>query len=190
MSNYFQNSIDHIMAELGRIELMIQFHLRNMRRDNGNSASKPLKGLYISETEIDSIVNTTIDMKEEEISSSLEQDLHRLLDSLDQLKKDISVKEEESLRRGITLRLCVLKQLFQLSEFDIDVLLVCLLSETNQKYQQVYAYLQDDVTQKTPTVNMVLALLCKSLPEMLEHRDAFLPDAPLTKNQMIHLRHQ
>ena len=184
MSDCFQNNIDHIMAELGRIELMIQYKLRNIRRDNGNSTNNSLQGLYISEKEIDTIIDTASYMNEEETPSS--QELH-LVDSLNQLKKDISVKEEESLRRGITLRLCVLKRLFQLSAFDIDVLLICLLPEINLKYQQVYAYLQDDVTQKSPTVNLVLELLCKSLPEMLEHRNAFLPDASLTKNQIIHL---
>ena len=187
MSDYFQNNIDHIMAELGRVELLIQFHLRNVRRNNENSKNNTLQGLYISETEIDTIINTAGQMKEEEIASSQDPDLYRLVDSLDQLKNDISVKVKESLRRGITLRLYSLKQLFQLSEFDIDVLLLCLLPEINLKYQQVYAYLQDDVTQKSPTVNLVLELLFKSFPEMLEHRNAFLPGASLTKNQIINL---
>ena len=187
MSDYFQNNIDHIMAELGRVELLIQFHLRNVRRNNENSKNNTLQGHYISETEIDTIINTAGQMKEEEIASSQDPDLYRLVDSLDQLKNDISVKVKESLRRGITLRLCALKQLFQLSEFDIDVLLLCLLPEINLKYQQVYAYLQDDVTQKSPTVNLVLELLCKSFPEMLEHRNAFLPGVSLTKNQIINL---
>ncbi len=187
MSDYFQNSIDHIMAELGRIELMIQFHLKNVRRNNGNNTNNTLQGLYISETEIDTIINTANHVNEKDKPSSHDPDLYRLVDSLNQLKNDISVKEEESLRRGITLRLCVLKQLFQLSEFDTDILLVCLLPEINLKYQQVYAYLQDDVTQKSPTANLVLELLCKSFPEMLEHRDAFLPGASLTKNQIINL---
>lgn len=186
MSDCFQNSIDHIMAELGRIELLIQNKLRNSRRDNG-STNNQLQGLYISEKEIDNIVKTASYMKEEETPSSQEPDHLHLVDSLNQLKKDISVKEEESIRRGITLRLGVLKRLFQLSAFDIDVILVCLLPEINLKYQQVYAYLQDDVTQKSPKVNLVLELLCESLPEMLSHRKAFLPDAPLTKDQIIHL---
>ncbi|MBN2075952.1 MAG: AAA family ATPase [Dehalococcoidales bacterium] len=175
------------MAELGRIELMIRSKLRNMRRDNGNSTNNTLQGLYISDKEIDSIVNTVSYMKEEETPLSLDPDPHQPVDTLNQLKTDISVKEKESLCRGIALRLCTLQQLFQLSEFDIEVLLVCLLPEINLKYQQVFAYLQDDVTQKSPTVNLVLELLCKSLPEMLEHRDAFLPGASLTKNQIINL---
>ncbi len=176
MSKYFQNSIDHVMAELGRAELMVQNKLRNIRKDSGSGTKNKLPGLYISEQEIDTIASTASYLDEEKSAPSQEQD---------QLKTDISMKEKESLRRGITLRLCDLKRLFRLSDFDTDVLLLCLLPEINLKYQQVYAYLQDDVTQKSPTVNLVLELLCKSLPEMLEHRSAFLPGASLTKNQII-----
>ena len=187
MSDYFQNSIDHVMAELGRIELVIQHKLKDMRRDNGNSSNSNFQGLYISEKEIDTLVNRASYMRKEENHSSQGPASLHLVDSLNQLEKDISGKEEESLRLGITLRLCVLKQLFQLSAFDIDVLLVCLLPEIDLKYQQVYAYMQDDVTQKSPTVNLVLELLCNTLPEMLEHRNAFLPEASLTRNQLIYL---
>ena len=74
-----------------------------------------------------------------------------------------------------------------MSSFDIDTLLVCLLPEIDLKYQRIYAYLQDDVTQKSPTVDLVLKLLCKSFPEMLKHREAFSAGAPLMKYQLIKL---
>ena len=52
MSDYFQNSKDHIMAELGRIELMIHFKLRSIQGDNGDNTNNEFQGLYISEQEI------------------------------------------------------------------------------------------------------------------------------------------
>ena len=58
MSDYFQNNMDHIMAELGRIELMIQLHLTNVWRDNGNSSNNILQEFNIFKKQIDTIINT------------------------------------------------------------------------------------------------------------------------------------
>jgi len=131
MSDYFKNSIDHIMAELGLIELKLDSKLRSIQRDDRTSTNNQIQGLYVSEKEIDSIVNIASYMKEEKVSSSQEPEPVQLVDSLVQLKNSISAKKKESLRRGITLKLGILEELFQLSAFDIDVLLLCLLPEIN-----------------------------------------------------------
>jgi hypothetical protein len=56
-----------------------------------------------------------------------------------------------------------LQELFQLSPLDLDVLLICLAPELDLKYEKLYAYLQDDVTKKRPSVDLCLTLLCPSL---------------------------
>jgi SpoVK/Ycf46/Vps4 family AAA+-type ATPase len=186
MSDYFQNSIDHIMAELSRIELKLHLKILSTRRDDHGSIKDEFQGLCISEKDIEAIIGTADYQSGRDVSTSREPVAH-ITDSLGQLEHDIPEKKRESLRRGITLRLDALERLFQLSNFDTDVLLICLLPEINLKYQRLYAYLQDDVTQKSPTVNLVLELLCESLSEMLKTRDAFSPGAPLMKYQLIHL---
>ena len=51
---------------------------------------------------------------------------------------------------------------YGLTAFDVDVLLVALAPEIDLRYRRLYAYLQDDVTRKYPTVDLTLNLLCDS----------------------------
>ncbi len=184
MGDYFQNSIDHIMSEIGRIELKLRINMITARVDSGPVKTDKFKGLYISEKEIESIFKTNRRVETSE-SQTDKSDYQNLAISLTQLEKEIALKKGESLRRGMVLRLEVLKGLFQFSAFDVDTLLLCLMPEIDLKYQQLYSYLQDDVTQKNPTVNLVLELLCNSAAETLKARGSFSSQAPLIKNRFI-----
>jgi hypothetical protein len=104
---------------------------------------------------------------------------------LQQFEAEVTCKEKESLRRGTVLRLHELQRMFHLSAFDIDALLVCTLPELDLKYQKLYAYLQDDVTRKNPTVDLVLRLLCASLEARLATRQAFSSSAPLIRYHLL-----
>jgi AAA+ superfamily predicted ATPase len=187
MNEYFQSSLDHLLAELKRIELKLQLKLMSRRQDDSQPGEDNFCGLYVSEKQIDAIIGTP--------HFPLEGKPFRLRDSapavsvesLRRLEEDIAEKKKESRCRGLTLRLNELGRLFQLSVFDIDTLLVCLLPELDLKYQRLYAYLQDDVTKKSPTVNLVLQLLGESFADMLKAREAFSPEAPLVKFHLLHL---
>jgi AAA+ superfamily predicted ATPase len=76
---------------------------------------------------------------------------------------------------------------YSLSVFDLNVLLVALAPELDRRYEQLYAYLQDDITRKRPTVDMALNLLCESAASKLARRAHFAPDAPLVRHGLLHL---
>ena len=80
-----------------------------------------------------------------------------------------------------------LQHSFELSLFDLDVMLVALAPELDLRYERLYAYLQDDVTRKRPTVDLVLNLLCTDAAEKLERRVHLGADAPLIHADLIHL---
>jgi ATP-dependent 26S proteasome regulatory subunit len=181
MSEYFQNSLDHIMAELSRIELKLQLKMMTTQPDMERDKEDKLAGLYLSKKEIESI------FERNKVPSQPDEPAARLVDSLTQLEENISNKKRESLLRGIALRLENLRLLFQLSAFDVDTILLCLLPEIDLRYQRLYSYLQDDVTQKNPAVNLVLELLCNSYSEALKARVSFSSSAPLIRNQLVHL---
>ncbi len=52
-----------------------------------------------------------------------------------------------------------LARLFQLTPLDCHVLLICLAPEVDRRYDRLYAYLQDDVSQRRPSVNLMVNLL-------------------------------
>ena len=80
-----------------------------------------------------------------------------------------------------------LKQTFGLSEFDLDLILIALAPEIDLRYERLYAYLQDDVTRKRPSVDLALNLLCPSAEAKLLQRVHFAPDAPLIKHDLLYL---
>jgi AAA+ superfamily predicted ATPase len=84
-------------------------------------------------------------------------------------------------------RLGWLARAFGLSRFEADVVVVALAPDLDLRYERLYAFLQDDVTRKRPTVDLALNLLCPSAEVRLRRLTAFLPGAPLVRHDLIRL---
>jgi DNA polymerase III delta prime subunit len=84
-------------------------------------------------------------------------------------------------------RLEGLQKTFELSEFDLDVVAIALAPELDRRYESIYAYLQDDVRCKRPSVDLALNLLCENAIARLENRDCFASTAPLIRNGLLTL---
>jgi len=184
-SECFPTSLDHLLAELRRIELKLHLQVLRMRREGSRVVDDRFHGLYISEQEIDDITDGSSLLQRGPSTGPAEPDLATLTAAVTHLQADITAKKKESLCRGLVLRLHELATLFDLSAFDIDILLICVLPELDLRYQRLYAYLQDDVTKKSPTVDLVLRLLAGSFQARLSAREAFSPEGPLTKHHLI-----
>ncbi len=76
---------------------------------------------------------------------------------------------------------------FHLSSFEADVLLLALAPEVDLRYEKIFAYLQDDVTRKRPTLELALNLLCSSLEEKLDRRASFSSLAPLIRHRLLQI---
>lgn len=84
-------------------------------------------------------------------------------------------------------RLAWLQRQFQLTPIDLDILALALAPELDRRYERLYAYLQDDVRAKHPTVDLALNLLFPTAIDRLQQRDRFSPDAPLIHHHLLHL---
>ena len=76
---------------------------------------------------------------------------------------------------------------FALSAFDMDILLIALAPEIDTRYERIYAYIQDDVSRKRPSVDLALKLLCPSVQEKLTRYQHFWAQGPLLKHGFLHL---
>jgi hypothetical protein len=81
--------------------------------------------------------------------------------------------------------LASLAERYGLSWFDCAVILIALAPEADLRYERLYAYLQDDVARRRPTVDLILNLLCPSAPERLDFRVHFAPNAVLLRHRLI-----
>ncbi len=182
----YNNSTQHLLEEMGRIALKVRLELIKRRLGNNQQNRDGFLGLYISEEEIDRLLACTSSEPENDIASDLNSPaIKSLIDRLNQAERQIAEKKVESQSTGVVLRVVELGKIFQLTAFDIDALLICLLPELEPKYEKLYSYLQDDVTKKRPSVELVLNLLCLSAEERLAARQAFSPQAPLIKNYLL-----
>ena len=80
-----------------------------------------------------------------------------------------------------------LREAHPLTEFDLDVLLIALGPEVDRRYERLYGYLQDDVTRRRPTVDLVLDLLTATAEQRLAASGAFGTAAPLLTHRLLRL---
>ncbi|GAB4276367.1 MAG: ATP-binding protein [Candidatus Promineifilaceae bacterium] len=84
-------------------------------------------------------------------------------------------------------RLATLADAFSLATTDMQILLLALAPELDPRYERLYAYLQDDVTKKRPSVHLLLNLLTNNWPQQLACREHFTPASPLFQHQLLTL---
>jgi SpoVK/Ycf46/Vps4 family AAA+-type ATPase len=93
---------------------------------------------------------------------------------------------QESIHQGIFLTLPQCASLFGLSDFEVQVVIVCLAPEVDKKYDKLYAYLQDDITRKKPSIDLVLDLLCQGETDKWRMRSSFSDSASLLRAGILH----
>lgn len=72
-----------------------------------------------------------------------------------------------------------------LSALDAYILILCLAPELDRRYERLYAYLQDNVIERLPTINLMMNLLGQTLEERFEVRARFQPDMPLRQHMLV-----
>ena len=80
-----------------------------------------------------------------------------------------------------------LARFFHLTGFESDVILLALAPEIDLRYEKIFAYLQDDVTRKRPTLELALNLFCSSLEEKLECRASFSSAGSLVRQRLVQI---
>lgn len=85
-------------------------------------------------------------------------------------------------------RLRHLGDLFDLEPSDTWIALAAVLPDLDLRYERVFAYLQDDVTRKRPTVDLLLQLLAPGLAERAALRHRFGSSGNLVRHSVVWLR--
>lgn len=86
--------------------------------------------------------------------------------------------------QSVNLPLATVQERFGLSPFEVECMLVCMAPELEVRYQKIFGYLNDDVTQKYPSVDLLLRLL--SMPdESAACRSRLTPVSPLLRDGLL-----
>ncbi|MGE0642602.1 MAG: ATP-binding protein [Nitrospira sp.] len=181
-SGPYASSHEHLLAHIARLDLLVRLCLTRVRSDRQGEGD--LKGLYISDAEVDALLQQKIGAplwwEIPDTSDSIET--KRVVESLG---REIDARAAASRHGGLRLRLEALCEELALTSFDRDVLLLAMAPELDTRYERLYAYLQDDVTRKKPTIDLLLNLLCATVREKLEYRARFNRSAPLVRGHLV-----
>ena len=174
---FYQNSLAHLVDELRRLDMLLQRHIATRRpRRLAAQGLAVSKGVYITHAEVDAL-----------LAQEASDDAQPRALASEPLITTIAAKITASAQRGVFLSLPYIAQLFSLSPLEVQTLIVCLAPELRRKYDTLYAYLQDDVTRKRPSVDVILELLCASEAERWRARTAVFSDqAPLFRHGILH----
>jgi hypothetical protein len=160
------SSWNHLRSEL---ELLNACLLQDVkRRTQKNTQLDLLQGLVLTEHEIVETLTTALR------NESLQTDAQVL-----QKLKTPPVDAPNS------APLVQLSAVFQLSRVEELCLLLCLAPEIDARYSRVYAFLQDDVTRKQPSVELALRLFSETPEESVQNRSLFSSGSSLLRNRLI-----
>ena len=174
----FANSLEHLLAELERLDICVRSQIAAMRRIAVGDAG--LRGLYIAEEDVDALLRQPLGQPHWPVAAPQAAALAELQAHIDQ-------RRQLSLAHGIDLRLPRLQQSFALGRFEVDALLLALAVELDLRYERLYGYLQDDVTRKRPSVGLVLNLLAPALSDRIAARGCFNAEARLRASRLVAL---
>lgn len=176
----------HLQAEFARLDLLIHRQLIRWQLA-GQDPNDAFRGLYISDNEAKALLGRGLSSNwggTAQVPEEQAEEIDRAL----QVAKERSRKIlDKAASQGYKTRLLGLTEYFNLSDFDLNAFLVCLAPSLDLRYERLYGYLQDDVTRKRPSVNLVLDLLCPPNPDRLMMLSNFSSEAPLFRFHLLEM---
>ena len=161
---------EYLDAELRRLDLLLHREILRLRAAYQLSLDE-FRGLYVSDEQVDALVATQLRAEDGYIDELTER-AERL-------------RCHNTARRPAGSPWTRLVAEFGLTERELDVLLLALAPEVSLKYETLYAYLNNDVSRKWPTIDLALRLLASTPAERLRHRALLAPAATLVREGLI-----
>lgn len=176
----YSTNWEYLSDELRRLDLLLTLELLNFTNNTPIDALNQFKGLVITEAEVNSLLHNN------RLAADVQCDeYYKLQQKLLALSNKIAHQKILSINNNLEIPLVNLSERFKLTNFEEQVLIICLAVELERKYEKIYAYLQDDITCKKPSVDLILKLLCCNDEVKIAARSFFNQDATLIKHKII-----
>ncbi len=167
---------EHLQDELRLLDMRIQAQVVRFRSRQIKDLPGQFRGLAVSDSEVDHLLRGV------SAEPTHTPQLNELSGAITQFEAHITDRVTQSIGYGVYLPLYVLARAFGLSNFERQCVVICLAAELDRKYETLFSYLNDDVTRKAPTVQLVVDLLGLSGQDMVAVNTYFEPCTPLYKH--------
>jgi len=156
-------SLAHLLGRLAVVEERVRRAVA-ARRELDVQPDDPFRGLYLSEEAVGRVLaGRLVPAAPDPVA-----DAHLAA---------VEEAADADARGGTLVRLRELARDFGLDALDVELLLVALAPDLDSRFEQLYGYLNDDVTRRRAAVGMALRLC--GLPEAAAGRGRLLGQAPL-----------
>jgi len=156
---------------LEKLDLLIHREIVRMRAVETLSRDE-FQGLYVSDQQVDALLARRSNGS---LQSSIE-DLGRRLER-------VAVAASEA--RALDPVWQKIRELFDLDSCELDVILVALAAEYDTKYETLFAYLNNDVSRRFPTVDLALRLFTSNRRERNTLRARLQPASTLFRSGLL-----
>ncbi|MEU6347245.1 ATP-binding protein [Streptomyces sp. NPDC046977] len=134
----------HLMGRLALVEERVRRAV-DARRAGDPEPDDPFRGIYLSDDAVRRLLDEPATVPGP--------------DPVDAVRAaELAARAARARAEGAPLRLDGLEQDFGLLPLDTELLLVALAPDLDRRYEQLYGYLNDDVTRRRPTAGLALAL--------------------------------
>ena len=170
------------MSGLAYIDLRIRWAVVRARL-HGLNPDDEFRGLYISEEQVDALLGG-------ELGNNLWPSPNGNMPELAQWPTIIERARQDwlssiSAGKVSSSPLSRFIQEFELTAEELDILLLVLAPELEPRYERLFAYLQDDVTKKRPTINLILDLLTDCFQEKVTLQGLFSDAQTLIRERLL-----
>ncbi len=165
----FFSSLEYIEEQLKRLDLKLLLYLQQCL-ENGTINSNILA--TSSADNIFTLLNTFgVDIQDK-------QQIEQLLESQDY---NIESRLKAGIPAGVHIPLEHVASVLGLGSFEKEIVIACLAPEINQKYQHIYGFLQNDLTEIKPNIDMLSRIFMPAGQETSLIRSVFDAQAPLVE---------
>ncbi|MGB5061541.1 MAG: hypothetical protein WBO48_22775, partial [Candidatus Promineifilaceae bacterium] len=180
----YTDSQSHLLAALALLDLRVQWAIARARA-NGLQPDDDFRGLYISDDHADALLKQGIGGHLWANGNGRHPLPANFPALLEQARQEWEARTQASRANDILLRLDHLTTAFHLTAAETDALLIALAPEIDPRYERLYAYLQDDVTRKRPSIDLTLNLLTANFQAKLAQRQLFADDGRLLAHRLL-----
>jgi hypothetical protein len=172
----FASAFEQAQAELRWLSLRLRIVVDRGRGRRAIGPPEEYRGLYVADEEVDLLLSP-------EAPPSLAGP--ETVARAEELRRDLDARAAATTRSGRSLPLDRLAAAFGLGAAERQALIIGLAPHVDAGYDKVFAYANDDVTKKRPTVGLALDVLADAAEDGLRLRPLFYTDAPLMRHALM-----
>lgn len=177
----YRSPMEHLSDELRLLDLRLQKELCRKMKLQASTGSETA-GLFVAAEEIYSTLSSGADDNENKKDHSEIDDLDQMIGTLE---KEISIRLSNTKESGIIFPLMRLSEIFGLTQFEQSVIIAALAPDLDKKYERTYAYFNDDLNKKAPSIDMLFNIFLSDPEEKMDTRKSFSEQAALFRFNLL-----